>query len=205
MKYMGHLSTIIERVERILKDYHGNEKQASKNTLWRQEIGNLQEYQADGVYTEEEAEKANVLYTMYSKYLSAEEKEGINENVFEVWSNKKKIKPSYTDFDYTKMYVYSFYFREQEYKVDTWKELLIKILSLMHTLHKEEFENILDIPGRRRQYFTHYPEKLHVAEEIDNTGIYTETKLGSNSIVGLCYDIIQLFGYSDDDLVIEAH
>lgn len=116
-----------------------------------------------------------------------------------------RIKSSYRDFDYTGMSIYSFYFREQKFKVTTWKELLIEILSLMHTLHKDEFDNILDIPGRRRQYFTRYPEKLHVAEEIDSTGIYTETKLGSNSIVGLCYDVIQLFEYSDDDLIIEAY
>ncbi len=116
-----------------------------------------------------------------------------------------RIKSSYRDFDYTGMSIYSFYFKEQQYNVDTWKGLLIEVLSLMYTFHEEEFDNILYIPGRRRQYFTRHPEKLHIAEEIENTGIYTETKLGSNGIVGLCYDVIQLFGYSDDDLVIEAY
>lgn len=116
-----------------------------------------------------------------------------------------RIKSSCRELDYTGKSISAFYFVGHKYDVNTWKELLVYILKIMHNTHKKEFDRILDMPGRRRQYFTRHPEKLHVAEEIDDTGIYAETKLGSNIIVGLCYDVIHLFGYSDNDLIMETY
>lgn len=118
-----------------------------------------------------------------------------------------KIDKTYYDnksADYSGKSISAFYFKASRFEVNSWKELLVKIVDIIHDNHKTEFNKILDIPGRKRQYFTYHPEKLNIAENINGTDIYMETKLGSNSIVSLCYDIIRLFGYSDKDLIIET-
>lgn len=115
-----------------------------------------------------------------------------------------RIKKRYS-IDYTGKSISAFYFMENRYNVTTWKELLVEIVKIMYDLHEKEFDKIYFLPGRRRQYVTHFPEKLNVAEKINGPGIYIETKLSANNIVGLCYDIIQKFGYSENDLEIEVY
>jgi hypothetical protein len=67
---MSHLSTIIHRVKRRLDEvYKGDVKRAAQDSLWRQSIRNLREYQESWTdQTEEEITEANRLYSMYSKH-----------------------------------------------------------------------------------------------------------------------------------------
>jgi hypothetical protein len=97
----------------------------------------------------------------------------------------------------------SFYFLGSKYDVDTWKALLMKILEIMYSKHGGSFNKVLDMPGRKRQYFSYDPLTLGTAAKFGDTNIYVEVKLGHEGIVRLCYDVIKLFGYSDDDLKIE--
>jgi hypothetical protein len=97
----------------------------------------------------------------------------------------------------------SFYFAGSKYEVDTWKGLLMKILEIMYSKHGGSFNKVLDMSGRKRQYFSYDPQTLGTAQKFGDTNIYVEVKLGSEGIVRLCYDVIKLFGYSDDDLKIE--
>ena len=83
--------------------------------------------------------------------------------------------------------------------------MLIKLIQIIQFRHKRKFEKILDIRGSQdRRYFS----KRRILDdplEIEGTGIYVEGKLNSNRIILLCYDIITKFGYSYDDLKIEAN
>ena len=97
----------------------------------------------------------------------------------------------------------SFHFTGSKYEVETWKGLLMKILEIMYSKHGKDFNKVLNMPGRKRQYFSYDPQTLGTAQKIGDTNIYVEVKLGSEGIVRLCYDVIKLFGYSDDDLKIE--
>lgn len=97
----------------------------------------------------------------------------------------------------------SFSFAGSNYEVDTWKGLLMKILEIIYSKHGSDFNKVLDMPGKKRQYFSYDPQTLGTAQKFGDTNIYVEVKLGSEGIVRLCYDVIKLFGYSDDDLKIE--
>ena len=100
--------------------------------------------------------------------------------------------------------IVSFTFKGVKYSVHSWKEMLIKITNIMLSNHKGQFDNVLNLKGWKRPYFTRNPDELRTPEKINNTDIYVETNLGANSIVKLSRVIIRLFGYKENDLSIEV-
>jgi len=92
----------------------------------------------------------------------------------------------------------------KKYKVRSWKELLIKICNIMVSTHRNNFEKVLKLVGRKRPYFTKNSGELRSPERINGTNIYVEVNLSANSIVKLSENILALFGYKEDDLVVET-
>jgi len=105
---------------------------------------------------------------------------------------------------YTGKSIIAFTFKGTRHPVRSWKEMLIKITNLMLSAHREQFDRVLNLVGRKRPYFTRNPNELRNPERINNTDIYVETNLSANSIVKLSKSIISLFGYKEDDLFIEV-
>jgi hypothetical protein len=97
----------------------------------------------------------------------------------------------------------SFTFKGTRYNVRSWKEMLLKITNLMLSAHREQFDKVLYLKGRKRPYFTKNPSELRSPEKINNTNIFVETNLSANSIVKLSKSIIEIFGYKEEDLSIE--
>lgn len=71
-------------------------------------------------------------------------------------------------------------------------------------IHKEDFDRVLGLVGRRRRYFSHNANELWDPKEIPNTNVFVETNLSANSIVKLSKDVMSLFGYSSSELEIDA-
>jgi len=99
----------------------------------------------------------------------------------------------------------SFYFRGSRYQVRFWRDLLLKLCEILKTIHGAEFDKVLSLKGRKRPYFSRNENELWTPREIGSTGIFAETNLSANSIVRSCFDILVLFGYSNNDLRIDAH
>jgi hypothetical protein len=95
----------------------------------------------------------------------------------------------------------SYIFLGKSYRVKKWKEVLIKITINMLTLHPDQFSKVLTLSGRK-PYFSKNPEELRNSEEINRTGIFIETNMSAVQKFKLSYAIIELFGYSESDLVI---
>jgi hypothetical protein len=74
----------------------------------------------------------------------------------------------------------------------------------MVATHRDRFEQVLNLVGRKRPYFTKSQNELRIPERIDGTNIYVEINLSANSIVKLSRDVLSLFGYTKEDLLIEA-
>ena len=106
--------------------------------------------------------------------------------------------------NYTGKSIVAFTFKGRRYDVRSWREMLIRITELMLSAHREQFNKVLNLVGRKRPYFTRNPNELRIPERVDNTNIYVETHLNANSIVKLSKNIIALFGYKEDDLSIEV-
>lgn len=101
--------------------------------------------------------------------------------------------------------VTAFTFKNTKYDVRFWKDILIKICSLMNSIHRNNFERVLNLQGRKRPYFTKNANELRIPEKIEGTDIFVEINLSANSIVKMSLDILSLFGYSEEDFTIEAY
>lgn len=100
--------------------------------------------------------------------------------------------------------IVAFNFKGVRYPVRSWKEMLIRIINLMLSAHREQFDKVLNLVGRKRPYFTRNPNELRSPERVNNTNIYIETNLSANSIVKLSKSVISLFGYKEENLSIEV-
>lgn len=97
----------------------------------------------------------------------------------------------------------AFSFKGKEYKVTYWKDLLLQLCSIMANTHKDRFEDILKLSGRQKPFFTKDPSELRSPKLIDGTDIYAELNLGAEGIVRLSKNVINIFGYNDNDLSIK--
>jgi predicted type IV restriction endonuclease len=122
---------------------------------------------------------------------------------------QKKITPTNTvtagRSGYTGKSVSAFNFINTRYEVRYWIDVLTQISNILFTIHKTDFERVLQLRGYQRPYFTKKADELRIPQQIKGSGIYMETNLSSNSIVKICLEMIQLFGYSEKDFNIEAH
>jgi hypothetical protein len=96
-----------------------------------------------------------------------------------------------------------FLFKGTRYEVRSWKDMLIQVCNIMLATHRNRFEQVLNLRGRKRPYFTRNSNELRAPEKINGTDIYVEVNLSANSIVKLSIDILSLFGYTKEDLSIE--
>jgi len=101
--------------------------------------------------------------------------------------------------------VTAFTFKDTRYDVKFWKDILIKICNLMNSIHRNDFERVLSLQGRKRPYFTRKANELRIPGKVEGTDIFVEINLSANSIVKMCLDVLSLFSYSEEDFNIEAY
>lgn len=105
---------------------------------------------------------------------------------------------------YTGKYIVSFTLKGTVYKVSSWKDMLMEICNIMLNTHRNSFEQVEKLVGRKRPYFTKTPGELRSPERVNGSDIYVEVNLSAKRIVKLSKDILALFGYETDDLSIEV-
>ena len=101
--------------------------------------------------------------------------------------------------------VTAFIFKNTRYEAKHWIEVISQICKLMYSLHRSNFERVLQLRGSKRPYFTRNPNELRIPQQIEDSDIFMETNLSSKSIVKISLNVISLFGYSERDLIIESH
>ncbi len=104
---------------------------------------------------------------------------------------------------YTNRKISSFIFKNKFYEVNSWKEFLIKIIEILVQDHKNEFEKVLELKGKKRPYFSENKKDLRIPYRIKNTKVYVETNLSANAIVAIIKKVISLFGYTESELTIK--
>lgn len=115
-----------------------------------------------------------------------------------------KLSPVTGSDSYIGKSVTAFVFKNTRYEVKYWIEILTQICKLMYNLHHSDFDKVLQLQGRKRPYFTRNPDELRIPQQVENSGIYMETNLNSNSIMRTSLSIITLFGYSEKDFTVNA-
>jgi hypothetical protein len=132
------------------------------------------------------------------------------ETIDDIYKYKDRLKAAaqYYDtqkpLDKTGKSLVSFTFQGKRYETKYWNELLLKLSSILAESHREHFDDILTISGRKRLFFSRNPADLRTPNQIDGTDIYVETNLSADSILRLSRNVIEKFGYSESDLSIES-
>jgi predicted type IV restriction endonuclease len=94
----------------------------------------------------------------------------------------------------------SFWFKGSIHEVGSWRELLVRLCSIVNAEHRDEFDRILKLRETRRPYYTCNGSQLTTPKRIPNTDIFVETNLSSFSIANLCGHLLDRFGYRRDDM-----
>ena len=97
----------------------------------------------------------------------------------------------------------SFTFMSETRAVSSWPGLLVKVCSLMHDRHREEFDQILEIRGRTLSYFSKSEESVHIPKQIGDSGIYASCRGGADLLEKRAKEVVELFGHPADSLAIE--
>lgn len=116
----------------------------------------------------------------------------------------KKPKPVYRE-NYIGKSVTAFTFKNTRYDVRYWIEVLTTICKIVYSLHRSDFDRVLQLRGTLRPYFTKNPDELRIPQKIEDSDIFMETNLSSSSIVKISLNVISLFGYSESDFNVEYH
>jgi len=106
--------------------------------------------------------------------------------------------------DYINKKVQHFVLLGKTYHPHTWKDLLVTVSEEMYRRHTTEFDRCLRLRGSRMAYFSQNSNELKVPAQISNSKFFVETKLNANSIVRRSHELMALFGYKGNDLVVVA-
>ncbi len=100
-------------------------------------------------------------------------------------------------------------FQGRSRQLNSWNDVLMQLCELLNELHPKDFDQVLAIrrsyrPNSKWPYhFSQNTSELRKPKEIKNSGIYAEVDLTATALVDLCYQLVQLFGYSQNSLVIQ--
>ncbi len=104
-----------------------------------------------------------------------------------------------TNDDYKGKSINSFKLEGKIYNANTWKEMLIKVCSIMYKKHKKDFKKIFSLRGDKRPYFSINPKDLRLPGKIEGTNIYVETNINANFAVRLTRKVIAMFNGNEKD------
>ena len=105
---------------------------------------------------------------------------------------------------YAEKSIKSYSFKGNTYQVETWVEMLTSLCDYFASTNKKDFEKVLWISNDQKTRFSRYGDQLRIPEKVKRTDIYVETKLSPDEVVRTSCQLLAEFGYSKDDLYIEA-
>ncbi len=105
------------------------------------------------------------------------------------------------NFTYKK--ITGFVFLNNNIPATSWKQLLLRFVEKINTLHSEEFDKITNVSGKKRPFFTKNKNELRYPRKIANTDYFAETNLSANYIVSVVKNVLRTFNYNEDDLGIK--
>ena len=93
----------------------------------------------------------------------------------------------------------SFNLLGKNHPASTWKKVLIGICVEIARRHPDDFDKVLSLKGRKRDYFSHDYRGMTSPEKIPGTITFVETNLSANDVAKRCQQILRLFGYKSAD------
>ncbi|MBW1862960.1 MAG: restriction endonuclease subunit R [Deltaproteobacteria bacterium] len=118
--------------------------------------------------------------------------------------SKKKTKGGQGQKDYEGKSVKSFTLEGKEYKVKSWKDMLLKLCSALYEKNKDDFESILYITLNGRDCFSENQHGFLNSGEIKGSNIYVDLDLSAMRTVELCKEMLGHFSLKEKDFIIET-
>jgi hypothetical protein len=124
-------------------------------------------------------------------------------------SNDRKLSTTDTETiklakSYSDKSIKAFSFNANTYKVQTWVEMLTTLCNYFASTNNKDFEKVLWISNEQKARFSRYGDQLRIPEKVKKTDIYVETKMNPDEVVRTSVKLLAEFGYSKDDLDIDA-
>ena len=99
----------------------------------------------------------------------------------------------------------AFTFRGNRYEVSSWRNLLVKLCEIIHTAHRNRFEEVLSLRGEGgATYFSRDSNDFTTPKLINETRIFVEVNLSAGEIRKRARDLITHFKYGESDLSYET-
>ncbi|MGB9440348.1 MAG: hypothetical protein WCB15_20550, partial [Desulfobacterales bacterium] len=105
---------------------------------------------------------------------------------------------------YSEKSIQSFTFIGHSHIVRAWDGVLPILCEYLASTHEKDFEKVLWISDNQKPYFSRYSDQLRIPEKIQSTDIYVETRINPDEVAKTAHKLIEAFGYSQDDLSIDA-
>ena len=98
----------------------------------------------------------------------------------------------------------AFVFNGNRYDVTSWKGMLIRLCAIVHSDHRDRFEEVLNLKGKSRPPFSRNDNELVYPAQINGTNIFVETHGSATMVVKRAKDLIVNFGYDEGNLSFET-
>ena len=109
------------------------------------------------------------------------------------------------DRDYSHLSVRGYRFDGKHVPCHTFKEVLLSVCNHLRLVDAASFDRAaLQLRGRKRPYFSRTGSELRLPEQLVGHGLFVETNLNANLIVGICRAVLEKLGRRGDELVLEA-
>lgn len=118
----------------------------------------------------------------------------------DIGNNEKERNPE----SYAEKSIKSFSFIGHSHIVRAWEEVLPILCEYLASTHEKDFEKVLWISDNQKPYFSRYSDQLRIPEKIKETDIFVETRIKPDEVAKTANKLIAAFGYSQDDLSIDA-
>ena len=111
-----------------------------------------------------------------------------------------KLAESYADKS-----IKGFSFNGNTYQVKNWVDMLTSLCDYFASTHSKDFEKVLWISNDQKARFSRYGDQLRIPIKVKRTDIYVETKMNPDEVVKTSAKLLAEFGYTQEDLEIEAY
>lgn len=119
-----------------------------------------------------------------------------------IWSYPGEVDSSYDadKTDPTGSKPTSFYLFGTEYKVDTWRDILLQALSLLAQYHEDDFYmQAIKVKTTRRSHIANRPNDMHTPMQIPETKLWVEANQSAKSVIWVIRQTLELCGDNPDD------
>ena len=96
----------------------------------------------------------------------------------------------------------SFSFLGRTYTVQTFREMLVEVCSILYAKNGSGFDKVQEVVGKKRIYFSTNPKGMWEPRRIKGSNLYVETHFSADMIVGLAHKVLAVFGHDPGSLTV---